>query len=130
MECNNKVVQTPTETTMLEVDMTEMTDAFLTATVLAAVAHVKTRILGIANQRVKEYNHIKAMIDELGMSYSGNFFFVDDSHCVILAKFGVETNELDDGHEIIGKPITVHCYDDHRVAISLVVQSLRKRDVF
>ncbi|KAF8179438.1 RNA 3'-terminal phosphate cyclase/enolpyruvate transferase [Pholiota molesta] len=95
-----------------------MTDAFLTATVLAAVAHVKTRILGIVNQRVKEYNHIKAMIDEL-------------------AKFGVETNELDDGHEIIGKPITelkngvsVHCYDDHRVAISLVVQSLRKRDVF
>lgn len=74
-----KVVQTATETTVQgppigelkaieEVDMTEMTDAFLTATVLAAVAHGKTRILGIANQRVKECNRIKAMIDELGMS--------------------------------------------------------------
>ncbi|KAF9479841.1 Shikimate dehydrogenase [Pholiota conissans] len=117
-----KVVQTPTETTVHgppigtlkaieEVDMTEMTDAFLTATVLAAVAHGKTRILGIANQRVKECNRIKAMIDEL-------------------AKFGVETNELDDGLEIIGKPISelktgvsVHCYDDHRVAMAFSVLS-------
>ena len=74
-----KVVQTATETTVQgppigelkaieEVDMTEMTDAFLTATVLAAVTQGKTRILGIANQRVKECNRIKAMIDELGMS--------------------------------------------------------------
>jgi len=71
------VVQTPTETTVQgppigqlkaieEVDMEEMTDAFLTATALAAVAQGKTRILGIANQRVKECNRIKAMIDELG----------------------------------------------------------------
>ena len=62
------------------VDMEPMTDAFLTASVLAAVAcHPPevgrmlddapgntTRILGIANQRVKECNRIKAMIDELG----------------------------------------------------------------
>lgn len=71
------VVQTPTETTVQgppigqlkaieEVDMEEMTDAFLTATALAAVAQGKTRILGIANQRVKECNRIKAMMDELG----------------------------------------------------------------
>ena len=72
-----KVVQTATETTVQgcpkgtlkaieEVDMEEMTDAFLTATALAAVASGKTRILGIANQRVKECNRIKAMIDQLG----------------------------------------------------------------
>lgn len=86
------VVQTETETTVTGppigqlkaigfVDMETMTDAFLTATVLAAVASqnpykereltdgsrpVTTRILGIANQRVKECNRIKAMIDELG----------------------------------------------------------------
>ncbi|KAF9471492.1 hypothetical protein BDN70DRAFT_938910 [Pholiota conissans] len=117
-----KVVQTPTETTVYgppigqlkaieEVDMTEMTDTFLTATVLAAVAHGKTRILGIANQHVKEYNRIKAMIDEV-------------------SKFGVETNELDDDLEIIGKSISelktgvsVHCYDDHRVAMAFSVLS-------
>ncbi|KAJ7621194.1 Shikimate dehydrogenase [Roridomyces roridus] len=116
------VVQTPTETTVTgppvgqlkaieEIDMEVMTDAFLTATVLAAVANGKTRIIGIANQRVKECNRIRAMIDEL-------------------AKFGVDTNELEDGLEIIGKPIgelkkgvSVHCYDDHRVAMSFSVLS-------
>ncbi|KAG6854002.1 hypothetical protein C0991_011659 [Blastosporella zonata] len=94
-----------------EVDMEVMTDAFLTATALAAVADGKTRILGIANQRVKECNRIRAMMDQL-------------------AKFGVETIELDDGLEIIGKPIkdlkrgvSVHCYDDHRVAMAFTVLS-------
>lgn len=62
------------------VDMEPMTDAFLTASVLAAVACKSvpkerelsdappntTRILGIANQRVKECNRIRAMIDQLG----------------------------------------------------------------
>jgi pentafunctional AROM polypeptide len=57
-----------------------MTDAFLTASVLAAVATLPplpgreveglkpegSRIYGIANQRVKECNRIKAMRDQLG----------------------------------------------------------------
>lgn len=91
MGCN--VVQTETETTVTgppigqlralgDVDMETMTDAFLTASVLAAVAtqpvskervnstdgvgRPATKIYGIANQRVKECNRIKAMIDELG----------------------------------------------------------------
>ena len=78
------VVQTETTTTVTgpprgqlraigEVDMEPMTDAFLTASVLAAVAtegteengKKVTRIIGIANQRVKECNRIKAMIDQL-----------------------------------------------------------------
>src|SRR5258708_19443922 len=64
-----EVVQTLTETTVRgcpkgslkaieDIDMEEMTDAFLTVTALAAVASGKTRILGIANQRVKEGNRI------------------------------------------------------------------------
>ncbi|KAH6909954.1 Shikimate dehydrogenase [Coprinopsis sp. MPI-PUGE-AT-0042] len=109
-----------------EVDMTVMTDAFLTATAIAAVAVGKegateegekgqkartTRILGIANQRVKECNRIRAMIDEL-------------------AKFGVPCTELDDGLEIhaipisaLKKDVSVHCYDDHRVAMAFSVLS-------
>lgn len=89
-----EVIQTETETTVKGppvgqlkaiglIDMEPMTDAFLTASVLAAVAigtplqgrELKdvggqnvTRILGISNQRVKECNRIKAMIDELGKS--------------------------------------------------------------
>ncbi|EUC60327.1 pentafunctional aromatic protein, partial [Rhizoctonia solani AG-3 Rhs1AP] len=104
------------------VDMETMTDAFLTAVVVAAVCGEgsaeglesdvpknTTRILGIANQRVKECNRIRAMIDEL-------------------AKFGVKTKELDDGLEVYGQPIetlnknvSVHCYDDHRVAMAFSV---------
>lgn len=91
-----EVVQTETETTVRGppigtlrplglVDMEPMTDAFLTASVLAAVAtgsclpgrelsdspgYNVTRIIGIANQRVKECNRIRAMIDQLGELYS------------------------------------------------------------
>ncbi|KZF25212.1 Pentafunctional AroM protein [Xylona heveae TC161] len=103
-----------------EIDMEPMTDAFLTASVLAAVAQSAdpadssvTRITGIANQRVKECNRIKAMKNEL-------------------AKFGVVCRELDDGIEVHGidrktlKDPTegVFCYDDHRVAMSFSVFSL------
>ncbi|OAQ71163.1 pentafunctional polypeptide (AroM) [Pochonia chlamydosporia 170] len=95
------------------VDMEPMTDAFLTASVLAAVADGKTKITGIANQRVKECNRIAAMKDQL-------------------AKFGVTCAELEDGIEILGRgsssvlaPKTgIHCYDDHRVAMSFSVLSV------
>ncbi|KAN0119868.1 shikimate dehydrogenase [Hyaloscypha variabilis] len=96
-----------------EVDMEPMTDAFLTASVLAAVAKGTTRIRGIANQRVKECNRIAAMKDQL-------------------AKFGVVCREFDDGIEVDGKPAAtldsphggVYCYDDHRVAMSFSVLSV------
>ena len=122
MGCN--VVQTDYSTTVTgppagrltaieEVDMEPMTDAFLTATVLGAVAKGTTRIRGIANQRVKECNRIAAMKDQL-------------------AKFGVTCRELEDGIEVDGKPASslrnpvdgVYCYDDHRVAMSFSVLSV------
>lgn len=95
------------------VDMEPMTDAFLTASVLAAVASGVTRITGIANQRVKECNRIAAMR-------------------IQLAKFGVQSGELEDGIEITGKNYKellepkggVYCYDDHRVAMSFSVLSV------
>jgi pentafunctional AROM polypeptide len=94
------------------VDMEPMTDAFLTASVLAAVAAGTTTITGIANQRVKECNRILAMKDQL-------------------AKFGVAARELDDGIEVDGigpdklaaPSGGVYCYDDHRVAMSFSVLS-------
>ncbi|KAH8078727.1 aromatic amino acid family biosynthesis-like protein [Cristinia sonorae] len=136
-----EVIQTETETTVKGppvgtlralglVDMEPMTDAFLTASVLAAVAVTSpkpgrkliegppnaTRIIGIANQRVKECNRIQAMMDQL-------------------AKFGIETRELEDGLEIYGKPIielnegaSIHCYDDHRVAMAFSVLGTVIRD--
>lgn len=148
------VVQTDTETTVTGppvgqlralglVDMEPMTDAFLTASVLAAVAtrepllertmtdgnpKVMTRIIGIANQRVKECNRINAMIDQLGLSVSNYSPSPTLTHYYLSAKFGIETKELDDGLEIYGKPIedlkqgcSIHCYDDHRVAMAFSV---------
>ncbi|KAK7539165.1 EPSP synthase-domain-containing protein [Phyllosticta citricarpa] len=102
---------------LTEVDMEPMTDAFLTASVLAAVATnngttATTRINGIANQRVKECNRIAAMKDQL-------------------AKFGVVCREHDDGIIIDGRSYEldapkegIDCYDDHRVAMSFGVLSL------
>ncbi|KAI8624620.1 EPSP synthase-domain-containing protein [Xylariaceae sp. FL1651] len=97
----------------IDVDMEPMTDAFLTASVLAAVASGKTTITGIANQRVKECNRIAAMREQL-------------------AKFGVQCEELEDGIVVSGKsykdlsePVGgVYCYDDHRVAMSFSVLSV------
>ncbi|PVH97008.1 Pentafunctional AroM protein [Periconia macrospinosa] len=123
-----QVEQTKTSTTVTgpprgglkavaEIDMEPMTDAFLTASVLAAVASSNgtsntTRIYGIANQRVKECNRIQAMEDEL-------------------AKFGVTCRQFDDGIEVDGRgyeldapKVGIHCYDDHRVAMSFAVLAL------
>ncbi|KAL6941398.1 3-dehydroquinate dehydratase (3-dehydroquinase) [Hanseniaspora osmophila] len=120
-----KVVQTATSTTVTgppvgslkplkHVDMEPMTDAFLTACVVAAVATNNkesgnniTTIEGIANQRVKECNRILAMITELN-------------------KFGVTATELPDGIQVeavdkltdLKVPKAVDTYDDHRVAMS------------
>ncbi|KAI9716583.1 MAG: 3-dehydroquinate dehydratase (3-dehydroquinase) [Chrysothrix sp. TS-e1954] len=97
-----------------KIDMEPMTDAFLTACVLAAVAQYGsvTRIHGIANQRVKECDRISAMRDEL-------------------AKLGVHCHDHEDGIDVTGSgfeltsPNTdIHCYDDHRVAMSFSVLAL------
>ncbi|KAJ1965812.1 3-dehydroquinate dehydratase (3-dehydroquinase) [Dipsacomyces acuminosporus] len=98
-----------------DIDMEPMTDAFLTAAALAAVAPGNkgiTRIRGIANQHVKECDRIAAMCDEL-------------------AKFGIEATNHPDGIDVYGKPIgelvkgtpSIHCYDDHRVAMSFSILS-------
>ncbi|KAL9063383.1 MAG: hypothetical protein Q9157_008276, partial [Trypethelium eluteriae] len=128
MGCSVKQTQTSTTVSgpprgtlvpIPEVDMEPMTDAFLTASVLAAAAVAPstkgsstTRIIGIANQRVKECNRIEALKDQL-------------------AKFGVQCRELQDGIEVDGRALNlrepkegIHCYDDHRVAMSLSVLAI------
>ncbi|EPX73209.1 pentafunctional aromatic polypeptide Aro1 [Schizosaccharomyces octosporus yFS286] len=100
------------------IDMETMTDAFLTASVVAAVSSNAegdpiTRITGIANQRVKECNRIAAMVHEL-------------------AKFGVRAGELEDGIYIFGQDYKtlksptdgVYTYDDHRVAMAFSLLAL------
>ncbi|CAI5743214.1 unnamed protein product [Hyaloperonospora brassicae] len=94
----------------VEIDMETMTDAFMTAVALAAVADGTTKITGIANQRVKECNRIEVMVTEL-------------------RKIGVECGELPDGIWIKGtagktdhlKKALIECHNDHRIAMSFAV---------
>lgn len=121
------VTQTPTSTQLTgpsspdklcqlgTIDMESMTDAFLTACVVLGVAGPasdgsrSTKVVGIANQRVKECDRIAAMVAEL-------------------AKLGIRAEELPDGIEVFGRPASelsegarIHCYDDHRVAMAFSV---------
>lgn len=93
----------------VKIDMETMTDAFMTAVALAAVADGKTEITGISNQRVKECNRIEVMVTEL-------------------TKMGVKCGELPDGIWVEGvsdvstlKPVAVECHNDHRIAMSFAV---------
>jgi pentafunctional AROM polypeptide len=84
--------------------------------VLMAFASGKSRITGIANQRVKECNRIAAMVTEL-------------------SRLGFTARELPDGLEIDGcggtlenlsgfssdQEVAVECYKDHRIAMSFAV---------
>lgn len=99
-------------------DLGAMGDTFMTAAVLLAGAEGVSTIRGIATQRVKECNRIKAIVCEL-------------------QKLDVTCRELDDGLEIHGmrfedmRPNTViECYDDHRVAMAFAVLSFRVKGLF
>lgn len=92
----------------------DLTDAFMGIACLAAVAKGTTRITGIANQRVKECNRIRVMVEEL-------------------TKCGINSRELEDGIEIEGKtepislpaPVEILCYNDHRIAMSFACLGAR-----
>uniref|UniRef100_A0A7S1NAR1 Pentafunctional AROM polypeptide n=1 Tax=Eutreptiella gymnastica TaxID=73025 RepID=A0A7S1NAR1_9EUGL len=96
----------------IEIDMGDLTDAFMGAAVLMAVAPGQSKIFGIANQRVKECNRIQVMREEL-------------------AKCGVVCTELPDGLVINGVPAdqvrgaSIKCYNDHRIAMSFAVLGCR-----
>jgi pentafunctional AROM polypeptide len=93
-----------------EMNMADLTDLFMTAAVLAAVASGTSKITGIANQRVKECNRIAVMVQEL-------------------TAIGVNCGELPDGMWIEGtsgnishlKERYVKCHKDHRIAMSFAV---------
>lgn len=94
----------------ITVDMSSMTDAFMTLAILGAVADGTTRITNIANQRLKESNRILAMVTELN-------------------KCGIQAKELEDGIEIEGygnrleqlHGAEIDCYNDHRIAMSFSI---------
>ena len=93
----------------IDVDMSSMTDAFMTAAVVMAIASGTSRIRRVANQRVKECNRIAVMAEHL-------------SAC------GVFTEGTEDGLIIHGVGGTEHlkasrikCHNDHRIAMSFAL---------
>eukprot|EP00397_Hematodinium_sp_SG-2012_P001043 GEMP01001044.1.p1 GENE.GEMP01001044.1~~GEMP01001044.1.p1 ORF type:complete len:1477 (+),score=332.95 GEMP01001044.1:603-4433(+) len=90
-----------------EVDMSDVTDTFLTTVALGALADGRTACTNIANQRVKECNRLEAMTTNL-------------------RKLGLRVNELPDGIEVYGPveksdPVSILTFDDHRIAMSFAV---------
>lgn len=119
------VIQTETTTTLTgpkqlqaishEIDMNTMTDTFMTLACVAVFARGRTQIRNISNQRLKECNRIKAMVTEL-------------------QKCGIIALETDTGLDIegnnnqnIAQSTVIHCYDDHRIAMSFSIVASRSR---
>ena len=112
LQSSDEVSQNEYEKSLLkaiDVDMSSMTDAFMTAAVVMAVACGTSRIRHVANQRVKECNRIAVMARHL-------------SAC------GVPTEETEDGliiHGLAGaktlKPTRIECHNDHRIAMSFAI---------
>jgi 3-phosphoshikimate 1-carboxyvinyltransferase len=91
------------------VDMNRLPDGVMTLAVLAAVAECETRIVNVANLRIKESDRLAALVTEL-------------------RRVGIAAEELPDGLRIHGgKPhgADVETYADHRMAMSFAILGVR-----
>lgn len=137
------------------VDMADTTDCFMTLAAVAAVAEGETTIVGIANQRVKECDRIAATAKELrkvgvvaeelpdGLRIRGLGLRLGKGPITVpvVAVPGSEPSavrSVGDGDGDGGgdgscasadadEPVVIHCYDDHRIAMSFAVLSLALR---
>ena len=91
------------------VDMNRLPDGVMTLAVLAALAQGETRIVNVANLRIKESNRLAALVAEL-------------------RRMGIEAEELADGIRIQGgEPhgADIETYADHRMAMSFAILGAR-----
>lgn len=89
----------------IEADMHHISDTVMTLAAIAPLADGPTTIRNVANIRIKECDRLMAMVTEL-------------------RKLGQEVEHGDDWLRVIPRPIvpaTVHCYRDHRIAMSFGV---------
>lgn len=92
-----------------EFDMGEVSDTAQTLAAIAPFADGPVTIRGVAHNRIKETDRISAVATEL-------------------RKLGQEVEEFEDGMTITPQRITpadIETYDDHRMAMSFAVTSLR-----
>jgi 3-phosphoshikimate 1-carboxyvinyltransferase len=91
------------------VDMNRLPDGVMTLAVLAALAQGETRIVHVANLRIKESDRLAALVTEL-------------------RRIGIEAEELSDGIRIQGgEPhgADIETYADHRMAMSFAILGAR-----
>jgi 3-phosphoshikimate 1-carboxyvinyltransferase len=91
------------------VDMNRLPDGVMTLAVLAALAQGETRIVNVANLRIKESNRLAALVNEL-------------------RRVGIVAEELPDGLRIQGgnpHGAEIETYADHRMAMSFAILGMR-----
>lgn len=91
------------------VDMNRLPDGVMTLAVVAALAEGETRIVNVANLRLKESDRLAALVSEL-------------------RRVGIAADELSDGIRIQGgKPhgAEIETYADHRMAMSFAILGAR-----
>ena len=89
----------------VDVDMHHISDTVMTLAAIAPLAAGPTRIRNVANIRIKETDRLAATVTEL-------------------RRLGQRVTHGDDWLEIVPAPIVpavVHCYDDHRIAMSFAI---------
>ncbi len=92
----------------MEIDLNSTPDALPAVSAAACMAHGETRLLNVAQARLKECDRIKAVVSEL-------------------SKMGADIRELDDGLIIKSSTLrgaSVHGYGDHRMVMALAVAGL------
>jgi 3-phosphoshikimate 1-carboxyvinyltransferase len=89
----------------VDVDMHHISDTVMTLAAIAPLAAGPTRIRNVANIRIKETDRLFATVTEL-------------------RRLGQTVTHGDDWLEVTPAPVTpatVHCYDDHRIAMSFAI---------
>jgi 3-phosphoshikimate 1-carboxyvinyltransferase len=115
MEDTETVVRGPRDGRLRggEFDMGEISDTAQTLAAIAPFADGPVTIRGVAHNRIKETDRISAVATEL-------------------RKLGQDVEEFEDGMTITPRPVTpaeIETYDDHRMAMSFGVTSLRAAGV-
>jgi 3-phosphoshikimate 1-carboxyvinyltransferase len=96
------------ELTGIEIDMNGTPDALPAMAVVGCFAKGTTKLVNVAQARLKECDRISAAVTEL-------------------TKMGAKIEELDDGliiHQSKLKGAKVHGYDDHRMVMSLAIAGM------
>lgn len=93
----------------IDIDMNEISDTAQTLACVAPFATGPTRIRNVSHMRLKETDRVSAVVTEL-------------------RRAGLTVDEFDDGMTIHPgplQPVTIHTYDDHRMAMSFSLLGLR-----